>query len=665
MVVNFRDFNEWSLRQYPPQKRGRGNPGHSCGKSLRYKDVITAFDIETTRLPDIEQSFMYIWQWQIGTTTVIGRTWDDFKEFVEQIRPHVEGKKQKLLVFVHNLSYEFQFLSGIYDFKPEEVFCIEPRKILKCEMYGFLEFRCSYLHSNMNLESYTKKMGVKHAKLSGTFDYDKIRFPWTPLTDEELAYCVHDVKGLVEALQIDMKMEGDSFYTFPLTSTGYVRRDAKRAMKKIQHNYVRDILPNKHIYEMCREAFRGGNTHANRHYAGRVIPDVKSADRSSSYPDVQCNCLFPIKPFTELGAVDHNYVADLIWRRGKAVLMRIALHDVRLHDDLWGCPYIPRDKCRRLQGGAFDNGRVLSADYLEITVTDVDFKIIMDEYDFDGFESLDVAFSTYGKLPQPLIDCTIEYYRDKTELKGVAGQELFYTKQKNKLNSIYGMMAQDPVKDSIMYTDGDFIPEGKQVDTLLEEYNRRGFLAYQWGVWVTAWARLRLEEGLRIAGAERFIYCDTDSVKYVGDVDWSEYNEARKADSIKSGAFATDPAGVTHYMGVYEYEGSSEKFITLGAKKYCSQKHGKLEATIAGVNKKEGGPELERAGGLTAFRPGFVFVDAGGTEAVYNDEPYGIYEAEGREIFITKNVVIRPSTYTLGITGDYMRLIEKSTLDIY
>ena len=63
------------------------------------------------------------------------------------------------------------------------------------------EFRCSYLHSNMSLEVFLEKMGVEDLKQSGEeFDYSKIRYPWTPLSDQEMKYIVNDVKGLVEAL---------------------------------------------------------------------------------------------------------------------------------------------------------------------------------------------------------------------------------------------------------------------------------------------------------------------------------------------------------------------------------------------------------------------------------------------------------------------------------
>lgn len=656
---------EW-FRKMKIQKRRKGNPGTKS--RAKYLDIVTAFDIETTALDDIEQSIMYIWQWQFGTEyTVIGRTWKEFDIFKERLCAHISDGVS-LVVYVHNLSYEFQFLRGIYHFDPEEVFAIKSRRVLKCTMEEKrLEFRCSYIHSNMSLAEYTRKMGAEHIKLSGVdFDYSKKRYPWTPLTEQELAYTLNDVLGLVEALIIEMQHDGDTLYTIPLTSTGYVRRDAKKAMRGVSFGFVRNQLPDYQIYQMCREAFRGGNTHANRYYAGMVLHDVKSADRSSSYPDVQCNCLFPISEFYYAGPVEFDDLIKLVNVRKRAVLMRVSITNIRLTKSTWGCPYLSRDKCRKTIGGIYDNGRILSADYLETTITDIDLKIILDEYTFDDMTPFDVAHARYGKLPEPLVKTTIEYYIAKTTLKNVAGEEIYYMKSKNKLNSIYGMMAQNPVKQSIDFIDDDpdggFVEHQDNPEDILMENNRKAFLCYQWGVWVTAWARYRLEEGIRLAG-DNFVYCDTDSVKYLGDIDWTPYNKGREKDSLKSGAHATDPQGVEHYMGVYEYEGCYAEFSTLGAKKYCYREApGKpLKVTIAGVNKAAGGPELEKAGGISAFKPGFIFREAGGTESIYNDHPAILeHTVDGRTLPITSNIMIKNSTYTLGITGEYERLLNVS-----
>lgn len=669
MIVTPEQFPfEW-LYNRPLVKRKQGN--QRTKKRDKYKDIITAFDIETTRLADIEQSIMYVWQWQFDEDyTVVGRTWEQFAAFQRKIAKILDDSV--LVVFVHNLSYEFQFLRGIYQFSPDEVFAIKSRKVLKCNMHGCFEFRCSYIHSNMNLDTYTKKMGVKHKKLTGTFDYEKIRYPWTELSNEELAYCIHDVQGLVEAIKIEMEHDGDNLYTFPLTSTGYVRRDAKKAMSNVSFGFVKNQLPDYEIYKMLREAFRGGNTHANRYYANYTLHNVHSADRSSSYPDVMCNCKFPISEFYRLGDLPYKDVVKLIEKRNKALIMRVAITGIYLTRIDWGCPYLSISKCRHIENALEDNGRILSADYIETTLTDIDLRIVLHEYSFTDIRFFDVASSRYGYLPSPLISTICQYYHYKTELKNVSGQELLYMKSKNKLNSLYGMCAQDPVKQSILFINNDFQEQNEEEAKLLLEHNKKAFLAYQWGVWVTAWARYRLEEGIILAHGDienpnspQFVYCDTDSVKYLGDIDLTVFNRQRITDSKRSGAYATDPAGITHYMGVYEKEHDMCEFRTMGAKKYVYREtpEDKLICTIAGVSKSLGGKELELHGGITAFHEGFTFDEAGGLEAVYNDDIDKVIDIDGHSLKITSNVVLRPSTYTLGLSADYKRLLTEVRYD--
>lgn len=691
-IVDYKSFNyEWFLR-LPNQSRPEGNQGTKKNKFL-YKDIICAFDIETSPIDEIEQSVMYIWMFQFDTRyTVIGRTWMEFIQFRSRLASCMKDG-QRLLIFVHNLSYEFQFLRGFYHFEPEEVFAISSRKVLKCNMHEYFEFRCSYLHSNMSLLAYTNKMGAEHKKLSGDeFNYKTRRYWYTELTPKQIQYCVHDVLGLVESIKIEMEYDGDNLYTFPLTSTGYVRRDAKQAMRKVSHTYVYNQLPDYDIYEMLNEAFRGGNTHANRFYAGVILHNVKSADRSSSYSDVLVNCKFPISRFFHKGACCFGELLDIINVRKKAVVMRIALFNVTLSNPYWGSPYLSTSKCRSIKNALYDNGRILSADYLETTITDIDLEIILSEYNFTELIPLDVAYARYGYLPKPLIITIIDYYVKKTSLKDIDGQELYYMKSKNKLNAIFGMMAQNPVKQSIDFIEIEegvqaFIEQNQNETVLLNKHNFTAFLAYQWGVWCTAWARYRLEEGIRLA-KDGYVYSDTDSVKYVGNIDWTSYNDQRISDSKESSAYATDKKGNIHYMGVYEQEPVMYEFCTLGSKKYCYReppKNGlavslmgengfrykslcpsKLSITVAGVNKQKGGKELEQQGGISAFKEGFKFIKAGGTESVYNDKPeIKEYTTEdGVKIHISSNVYIKDSTYTLGLTEEYKRLLEFTKLVI-
>lgn len=667
-------------------KRGRGNPGRK-NKTV-YRDIVCSFDIETSKkkINNQWQSWLYTWQFALGHTVFLGRCWADYSMFLSIINANLEDK-ERLVTYVHNLSFEFQFLSGIYNFENEDVFAVKPHKILKANERK-IEYRCSMLHSNMSLAAWTKQMQVQHIKRSGEdFDYSIVRYPWTPLTDSEIDYCTYDVLGVVECIEKELEKDDDTLYSIPLTSTGYVRRDCKRAMKPISHRLMFQLHMELDVYQMLKRAFRGGDTHANRYFCNRIIKGVKSYDRSSSYPDVIMNRLFPMSKFLpDPYVLTMDDVIEAIYQRERACLVDIAFYNYAQADRYNGFPYLSLSKCRNVSKDAvIDNGRILSASYFETTLTDVDLRIVIKETADDCImRPLKFMSARYGPLPAEFKNCVLEYYVAKTELKNKEGFEYYYNKSKNKLNAYFGMTVQDPCKDNILYNDGDFDLEGIPVSELLEKYYKNCFTSYAWGVWITAWARFELRRALWLVGRDA-IYTDTDSVKFIGEHDFTDLNRSLHDASVKSGAYATDSKGKTHYMGVYEYEGEYKEFATLGAKKYCytvdeyDKKEGrvveKLKITIAGVNKEKGAAELKRAGGIKKFllgtentigtgepvlnEKGFIFREGGGNELIYNmDRYYYTLHIDGHDLPITRNVVIKDSTYQLGLSRDYRVILE-------
>ncbi len=658
MVVEANNFNYDLLSQLKILKKEKRKKN-----SKNYLDIVTAFDIESTRLPDIEHSFMYIWQFQFGTDiTVVGRYWDEFLMMINKITEYIKDVAW-LVIYVHNLSYEFQFLKGIYKFNQDEVFCTDNRKILKCTMNECIEFRCSYMLTNMSLDKFLKKYDVANKKLTGEFDYDKIRYPWSPLTAKEMEYCINDVKGLVQALYKQFKHDGDNVQTTVLTSTGYVRRDVKEAMKKFNHTELYNMLPDVQVYLLLRENFRGGDTLSNRWRTDEIIDNVQSVDIVSSYPSSMIMNKYPMTRFYQ---EDTSKFDTLLKKGTKALLFRVVFINLDVKDGAEGHLYLSRDKCRDIVGGTFVNGRILKADYLETTLNDIDYRIVNDIYKYDNKIITILYSSRYKKLPVMFRNVVLNYYKVKTELKGCTegtDEYYYYMKNKEKLNSAYGMTVQDIGKDDIKFIDGEYVVLDEPLDELISRNNKKAFLSYAWGVWTTAWSRKRLHDGIKVVtknGKEpmNFIYSDTDSIKYVGDVDFNEYNNSVIEEATNNKAYAVDRHGEVHYMGVFEDEGYKvpNRFKTLGAKKYVLEDENKnLHVTIAGVNKKKGGTEL---GKIENFNEGFIFTEAGGTESVYNDNVDMVLDIEGHELRITDNVVIRPSTYTLGITADYRRILD-------
>ena len=85
-------------------------------KSRTYYELYCCFDIETYTSPDTNNGYMYIWQFSIATDidnmyVIKGRTWEEFSTLLDYL---IEGclldNNHRLLIFVANLGYEFQFM---------------------------------------------------------------------------------------------------------------------------------------------------------------------------------------------------------------------------------------------------------------------------------------------------------------------------------------------------------------------------------------------------------------------------------------------------------------------------------------------------------------------------------------------------------------------------
>ena len=430
--IYYVDNFPFDMLQYAPEAVSyRGRPKNH---SKKYADVIATFDIETTNLDDMRQAVMWHWQACIDGFILVGRTWEEYQEALDKIDYYLP-KDLCLVWLVHNLAFEWQHLRAIHNFAPDEVFCLTGRKIAKCNIGERFEFRCSYILTNYSLRQFLKKMGVEHQKTE--LDYSKIRYSWTPITADELRYCVVDVLGLYEAIRKMYKSEKINTATAPLTSTGFVRREFKREMRRGGYIQIaQECAPSYDVYLMIRRAFRGGNTHSNRAYTSLILDGVTSYDRVSSYPDVLVNYPYPIKPFIVDNA---RKIKDLL--DGFPYLLYIDFKNVRLKNPFWGCPYLSIHKCYNLDLKTLinDNGRLVQCNSFQTYLTDIDLRIMESEYEWDSAVIIKAYRSEYGMLPEAVKSVTMDYYRRKTALKG-GGEEnrIHYEKAKNRLNSVYG-----------------------------------------------------------------------------------------------------------------------------------------------------------------------------------------------------------------------------------
>lgn len=217
--------------------------GTVYGKNRTYINDFITMDIETTtigRETDQPIAFTYSIAVYITGKCMWFRTWADYNSFIYRLNKGLGLNKYcRLVCYVHNLPYEFQFMRDFMHIT--DVFATAPRKVVKCFSEG-IEYRCSYKLTNMGLEKFTESIpDLKHGKLSGAkFNYSILRTPQTALNPSELDYVFNDVAGLYEALDYTIKNDEYNLATIPNTSTGFVRNELRRAMRQnpTQSTYI-------------------------------------------------------------------------------------------------------------------------------------------------------------------------------------------------------------------------------------------------------------------------------------------------------------------------------------------------------------------------------------------------------------------------------------------
>lgn len=620
------------------------------GKSKKYYEDCKKFAI------------CYVWQFSINDNVFWGRTLEDFKDFLQELEYYEPHKK---IVYIHNFSFEFQFLINVLQF--DYVFARQARKPLFAE-WSTYQFRCSYFLTNMSLATWAEQKKLSVQKLVGDLNYTILRTPKTKLTDTELAYCFNDVLVMYFGL-LQYKEKYGHVIDIPFTQTGEVRKEVIDRMNvsseyKYRKRCIKLIPETIEDYKLLCDCFMGGYTHSNAVHTNIVLDNVRSKDISSSYPVVLCLEKYPMTYFEETVPCDDYFNNDNY--------SYIITFDVEhLKSKRWNT-WLSFSKCAKIKGYSLDNGRVLKADYVQLSLTNVDYEMFQLCYDFDNLNIIDFRISSNDYLSPTFVKYILELYGNKTTLKGIKEKEPLYMKSKQYINSMYGMMVTKNITDTIEFEEDrwkkELLDEKNFYTKIASEKKKlsKTFGAFQFGVWVTAYARRNLWQGI-LALDYNVVYCDTDSIKYI-DCDsnfFNEYNEKiaerenERADMLgipREKFCPKDRNGVSHRLGIFDDDGQYQKFKTLGAKKYCYvDNDNKLHMTVSGVRKSA----VSKLHNIEEFKDGAVFdvEHAQKLLMTYIDDMTPIVWNKGQyDEFYSKyqyGICAQPTTYTLGITDDY------------
>lgn len=624
------------------------------GKSKKYYEDCKKFSI------------CYVWQFSINDNVFWGRTLEDFKDFLQELEYYEPHKK---IVYIHNFSFEFQFLINVLQF--DYVFARQARKPLFAE-WSTYQFRCSYFLTNMSLAVWAEQRKLSVQKLVGDLDYTILRTPKTVLTDKELAYCFNDVLVMYFGL-LQYKEKYGHIIDIPFTQTGEVRKEVIDRMNvsseyKYRKRCIKLIPETIEDYALLCDCFMGGYTHSNAIHTNVVLDNVRSKDISSSYPTVMCLEKYPMTYFEETIPCKDYFNND----NYSYIITFDVEHLISKRWNTW----LSFSKCAKIKGYSLDNGRVLKADYVQLSLSNIDYEMFQLCYDFDNLNIIDFRVSSNDYLSPTFVKYILELYGNKTTLKGIEEKEPLYMKSKQYINSMYGMMVTKNITDTIEFEEDrwkkELLNEKNFYTKIASEKKKlsKTFGAFQFGVWVTAYARRNLWKGI-LALDYNVAYCDTDSIKYIDcDTDFFErYNkeiemrENARADMLdipKDKFCPRDKNGIPHRLGIFDDDGQYKKFKTLGAKKYCYvDNDDKLHMTVSGVRKSA----VSQLHDIDDFKDGIVFDVEHAQKLImtYVDDMPPIVWNKGQYDEFYSNyqhgICAQPTTYSLGISDDYESIL--------
>lgn len=649
-----------------------------------FYNVAMTFDIETTKVLNefwekgVSEMYKYFsypfcWQAYFGNAEdgffIFGRDPKDFFTMLDNVSKKVEGH---IPSFIHNMAYEYNNLKDhFHKRKDTSVFMRNKSTPLAIE-YGNFRFTCTAQLTHKSLDQLGKEIGYE--KLKGKFDYNKQRHLDTPVTAEEINYCYRDVKVLFDYIKKTVLAYKKKFAPcrLPLTQTGYIRDLLKErwVYSPLGRQVNAECALTSAEYDFIRKAFFGAYVGANPNILGKELKGAMHIDLCSAYPAVMALREFPFK-IRRVYNNDLELFLKKLDKDGLAIIADIRFDGVTLrkgHTPIMSYnPALDGTKYASIEA-IEENGRLVCAESFRVTLTDVDIRLFLDNYEVENIYIYCYYEGTKKPLPFPIINIIFELFEKKSTLKGVERMEDELRLSKEKFNALYGLCAQS------LYQDSYEVGSNLYVESKGAEYQEDFILPPVWALYITAYVReiiCGMITDISELGKNLFYYSDTDSI-FCKDTPQiralvDEYNDDVKAmlEMLKDtfpNAMPCNSKGEVQYLGslAEEDDVKGATFCTIGAKRYYIKKGNIVTVTFSGLTatKPEDGKNgrntqrlIDKFGSIhkafTAIMNGedvTLEYQEGDRLGYYNTvAPYSGYIDDG----ITKQRVSRPCSYTL------------------
>ena len=520
----------------------------------RPKHLIYCADFETTSNAQYEVegcTRVYLWK-LMGVDTKTDELGIDMDSFIKCI-----SSLGEVDVYFHNLSFDGEFilwwlLENGYRYTEEldsdrtfRSIIDETGSIYSITIHfntnNETTLKCSYKLFPKSISDIGKLVGIE--KLNETHNYDEIKnyHSVKELTEEEIKYITNDVRIMVELIRY-LQEKGVKGIT--MSSSAYKNWQQDKYM--LSHNEMKKDS-NEEIVEIVRKSYRGGITKVNPKYAGQEFNDVISFDVNSLYPSVMYDNPMPIGEGKIYKSVDegrkdnrHLFIIVAFVQYAK---VRTGMH-----------AFIGNNS-------GFSYARKYSYDDV------LENKMVylwLDE--FNLFELVyDAQYTIHKVVGWKKANNVFKDYIDRWyEVKKNARNDVERSLAKLMLNSLYGKFGMNDSRITKIPVEID----DKIIYHTME--NNTTYYYKEVASYITSKARCKLASFMNRCG-DNFLYCDTDSVYYIGH----EIPELFKdvVDAKK--------------LGYWKYEGHYTRFKALKAKCYLKQlDDGTIERKIAGCPKE-------------------------------------------------------------------------------
>lgn len=538
---------------------------------------------------------------------------------------------------------------------------------------GKVKILDSLLILQKSIDTLGKELGFPKLE----YDYNEFKLPTDEFTFDEIEYCYRDndisLLGLYNKCKLYPWIKEPC--DIPVSATGFVRKELANNPEinkefvsrngktyktfdlwkyQCRNQFVTDVDQ----YFCMYDSFNGGYVHANPFYVGKVLHNLTALDFKSDYPG---QCLSKFYPSGEFHKVDpkeefpklmesikanygqlnadwtslvskqkynhHFYYGTFVFKNLRASFVGTRIfpncssskskggHDYILVEDTPENPFV----C--------DNGKVINAGKIALSLTDVELLNLYICYDWDDIYCFELyKCEQYGKMHVEIRNAinyfgiqkeqwkkvvkdleqnqfgSHDYELPKEQLQAIehSNDKLNLAKQylqnaKASLNGIYGQQVQKPVQDNYELNEVgvvELVNEDLRTALKKERKKKQYSMNHSFcvGIYVTSYARLMLTLGFVMvckSGCD-FVYADTDSLKILTNGhdeelqrNVSRFNEAYMLHCKEENPFE---------FGTWDFEPTIKAGIFLGAKKYMVLENveGKdtIEVTVAGLPKK-------------------------------------------------------------------------------